>query len=306
MDQFFLGIDVGGTNVKVGLVKGDGTLMSKQKFPTPDLRKGGQFVEKLTSLVESLLKQYPEVKKVGVGLPGLLSSKRKTAIAMANLPELNGVKLYKIFTEKFEGIKFYLENDAKAAAMGEYHFSGKNMPDSMLFITMGTGIGGAAIVNRKLMRGGKGNGMEIGHIMTGNGRLLEENIGKKGILEIATAMLKDYEGKSLLSGIAELDAEAIEDAARQGDELAQQVFGHVGTILGEGLVSTIRLLDIHTIVIGGGVSKVFNHVQPSLEKVLYKHLPTYYTDDLDIRLAVLGNNAGMIGAAALCLKEAKD
>ncbi|MBC7921882.1 MAG: ROK family protein [Ferruginibacter sp.] len=305
MEEYFLGIDVGGTNVKVGLVKADGALVSRQKFSTGELRAGGQFVEKFTRMIGSLLQQNPAVKKVGIGIPGTLSHKRRTTIDLPNLTELNGVKLHKILTQTFDGVDFFLENDAKAAALGEYHFSGQLLPDDLLFITLGTGVGGAAIIKGKLLMGGRGNGMEIGHIMTGNGRLLEDNIGKKGIVEMATAMLATYPGHSVLSNAPALNAEDVEDAARRNDPLATQVFARVGTILGEGLVSTIRLLDINTIVVGGGVSKVFEHVRPSLIEVLHRFLPPYYTDSLDIRLAVLGNNAGMVGAASLCLEGSR-
>ncbi len=305
MDEFFLGIDVGGSNVKVGLVKSDGTLMSRQKFSTLEMRQGGKFVEKFLQLIDSLLKQYPQVRKVGIGLPGMLSRKRKSTITLANLPELDGIKLRQILEDAHSEVTFFLENDANAAALGEYHFSGQQMPDDFIFITLGTGVGGAAIINGKLFKGGRGNSMEVGHIMTGNRRLLEANIGKAGIAEMAAAMLKTHQGTSLLSGVPKLDSDAVEEAALKDDEVAKQVFSQVGVILGEGLVSVIRLLDVNMILIGGGVSKVFDHVRPGMEDVLHQFLPEYYTDTLDIRLAVLGNNAGIIGAASLCLEEEK-
>ena len=198
-----------------------------------------------------------------------------------------------------------MENDANAAALGEYYFSGRSMPSSFIFITLGTGIGGAAIIRKKLFIGGRGNSMEIGHIMFGSEGSLENRIGKEGLVQMTRELLKTSKINSLLTDNPDLDADAIEDAARQGDVLAQQVFARVGTILGEGLVSVIRLLDINNIVVGGGVSKVFEHVRPNMEAVLYKFLTPYYTDKMNIQLAVLGNNAGIIGAASLCVKREK-
>ena len=305
MDEFFLGIDVGGTNVKVGLVKADGTLVSKQKFPTSGLREGDNIVEKFIQLVGECLEKYPEVQKVGIGIPGLLNRKRKSTVDLANLPELNDVKLHKLLTRTFEGKEFFMENDANAAALGEYHFSGRKMPSSFIFITLGTGIGGAAIIRKKLFIGGRGNSMEIGHIMSGSEASLENLIGKEGLVQMTRELLKTTRSRSLLTDNPDLDADSVEDAARQGDVLAQQVFAQVGTILGEGLVSVIRLLDVNNIVVGGGVSKVFEHVRPNMEAVLYKFLPAYYTDKMSIQLAVLGNNAGIVGAASLCVKKAK-
>jgi glucokinase len=306
MDEYFLGIDVGGTNVKVGLVKADGSLVSKQKFPTSDLREGNNFVEKFVQLVDTCLQKFPEVERVGIGIPGVLTRKRKSTIDLANLPEFNGVKLHRILTEAFEGKKFYMENDANAAALGEYYFSGRKLPSSFIFITLGTGIGGAAIIRKKLFKGGGGNSMEVGHIMAGNGKSLENLIGKEGIVQITRELLKTYKGETLLTDNPDLDADSVEDAARQGDALAQQVFNRVGTLLGEGLVSVVRLLDVNNIVVGGGVSKVFEHVRPNMEKALREYLPSYYTEKMNITLAVLGNNAGIIGAASLCLKKARE
>ena len=304
MDEFFLGIDVGGTNVKAGLVKADGTLVSRQKFSTAELRESGQFLEKFVQLIGTLLAQSPDVRRVGIGVPGTLSRKRRTTIDLPNVPELSGVKLHKILSEAFDKVEFFLENDANAAALGEFYFSGQALPDDFIFITLGTGIGGAAVINGKLFKGGRGNSMEIGHIITGNGRLLEENIGKEGLVRMTRQRLQTYQGPSMLADSVELNADDVEDAARKGDALAQEVFGQVGSILGEGLVSAIRLLDANVILVGGGVSKVFEHVRPNLEQVLRQRLPAYYTQDLDIRLATLGNNAGIIGAASLCLSEA--
>ena len=305
MDEFFLGIDVGGTNVKVGLVKADGTLVSKQKFPTSELRREGKIVEKFIQLVGDCLNKYPEVQKVGIGIPGLLSRKRKSTVDLANLPEFNDVKLHKLLRNTFEGKEFFLENDANAAALGEYYFSGRKMPSSFIFITLGTGIGGAVVIRKKLFTGGRGNSMEIGHIMANSEVSLENLIGKEGLVKMTRELLKTSTTNSLLTDNPDLDADAIEDAARQGDALAQQAFAQVGTLLGQGLVSVIRLLDVNNIVIGGGVSKVFEHVRPNMEAVLYQFLPPYYTDKMSIQLAVLGNNAGIVGAASLCVKKEK-
>lgn len=299
----FLGIDVGGTNVKFGVVKADGELLNKVKYPTKELRRNGQFVQHFLEAVDEQLSEHPEIDKVGIGVPGMLSRDRKVTLEMANIPDLNGVHLYDKLKQAFLHKTFHLENDANAAALGEYYFGKRPLPETYLFITLGTGVGSAAIINKKIFHGGDGNAMEAGHIIAGNGRTVEENIGKVGILEMALAEIKKSKGKTALAKIENLDAKKVVKAARKGDKLAQEIFKEVGGVLGECLVSLIRILDAKTILIGGGVSQTFPLIKESMHESLGKYLTPYYMKDIDIELATLGNEAGIIGAASLCFMD---
>ncbi|WP_089682483.1 ROK family protein [Catalinimonas alkaloidigena] len=299
--ESLLGIDVGGTNVKCGLVSREGKLLSKKKYSTLDLRHSGRFVEGFLDVIAEQLDEHGKVGGIGIGIPGTLSRKRKRTLELPNLPELNGVKLLSILNDRFPTVPFYLENDANAAALGEYYFGKKKLPGDFIFITLGTGIGGAAVIDKKLFKGARGNGMEIGHIVAGNGRLIEQNIGKQGIIAIARDKMMNSSFTTTLTDDDFLHSKAVVKAAHDGDALALEVFREVGMILGEALVSAIRILDITTILIGGGVSETFGYVQESMFDVMNRHLTPYYLDDLQIELATLGNNAGIIGAASLCL-----
>jgi len=296
----FLGIDVGGTNVKFGVVKADGELLTKVKYPTKELRREGHFVQHFLEAVEEQLNEHSDIEKIGIGVPGMLSRDRKVTLEMANIPALNGVRLYDKLKAAFPKKIFHLENDANAAALGEYYFGTRALPETYLFITLGTGVGSAAIINKQIFHGGDGNAMEAGHIIAGNGRTVEENIGKAGILEMALKGIESYGGKTALASIENLDAKKVVKAAKKGDKLAQEIFKEVGSVLGECLVSLTRLLDIKTVLIGGGVAQTFPLIKESMHASLAKHLTPYYTKQIDVELATLGNEAGIIGAASLC------
>jgi glucokinase len=301
----FLGIDIGGTNVKVGLVRSDGTLLAKEKYKTAELLKKGIFMDNLFDIVGSQLQKYPEVKKVGIGVPGTITKDRKNTIDLPNVPKLSNQPVQQLLQERFPHITFHLENDANAAAIGELYFAKPKPPANFIFITLGTGVGGGVVLDGKIFKGGDGNGMEIGHIISGNGKTVEANIGKKGIVEIALMMVKKFGGKSELKNIKpkELTYKDVEKALLMQDKLAARVFEEVGNFLGEALVSAIRILDIKYIIIGGGIADELAYLERSMYATIWAHLPNYYLKDLKIVKASLGNEAGILGAASLCFIE---
>ncbi|MEN7546635.1 ROK family protein [Rapidithrix thailandica] len=301
--EHFLGIDIGGTNVKCGLVSSEGELLEKTKYATTELQKENSTMESLVKVIGWELEKHSNVKKVGIGIPGTLSKDRNSTIDLPNIPDLAHTNVMGTLKAAYPDIIFHMENDANAAALGEFYFSKATMPDDFIFITLGTGVGGACIMDRKIFKGGNGNGLEIGHIIAGNGKTIENNIGKKGILGMALTTLEGYKGKSVLSDMGSLNAKKVIKAAQEEDKLAMEIFHEVGKYLGEAIVSAVRLFDIHTIIIGGGVSKTFHLVEKSMYKKIYDFLSPYYTDDLRIRLASLRNEAGIIGAASLCFIE---
>lgn len=299
--EYFLGIDIGGTNVKFGLVNSNGELLEKRKYPTIELRKSENFEKSIIGLVRKELESNPEVKKVGIGVPGMINKERTRAIRMANLPEMNGFDLIPTLNKNFPSHTFRLENDANAAALGEYHFGLDKVHESFLFVTLGTGVGSAAIIDGKIFVGADGNGMELGHIICSAGGTLEQQIGKPGLVRMADELLESgvYDA-SILFEKKPLNSKRIVKACLKGDPVGREVFSNGGSFLGEGLVTAIRLLDIKKIYLGGGVSQTFDHIINPAKEVLERFLPPYYLKDLDIRIATLGNNAGIIGAASLC------
>lgn len=296
----FIGIDVGGTNVKIGIVDTNGVMEYKIKYSTLALKESGDFVGGFMDILGEELGKFPDIEKVGLAFPGTNSKDRSTLLEIAAIPMLDGVELKTILLERFPDKTFFLENDANAAALGEYYFSGTKIPENYIFITLGTGVGSAAIIDHKIFIGGDGNGMELGHVLSKNGRELEQNIGKAGIVRRAKKLAKKKGSK--LGDYDLNEPKQILKAAVKGDKMAIKVWEEAGEYLGEALVGAIRLLDIKTILIGGGLSAGFNIIIKPTKKVLKDTLTPYYVKELDIKRAELGNNAGIIGAASLCFK----
>ncbi len=299
----YLGIDVGGTGVKMGIVHSDtGQINSFQSYDTATWRESNHFLERLADAIALQLYQHKNVKKIGIGLPGILTKNRRTLIEITAIPEIDGSPMIDMLEKRFPEHQFFMENDANAAALGEFYFSPDKalMPEDFVFITLGTGVGGAAVIDRKIFLGGDGNAMEPGHVPSKNGKVLERNVGKKEILQLATEMRASYTGKTLLTSDGTISTTALVVAAEEGDELALAIWNQIGTLLGDMLVSLIRILDIKNIFIGGGLSASYDFILPSMEKQLNYWLTPAYLEKLTIKKALLGNDAGLLGAASLC------
>ncbi|MDP5120107.1 MAG: ROK family protein [Spirosomaceae bacterium] len=297
----YLGIDVGGTNVKMGIVEAEtGTMTDFFSHDTADWRESNHFIENLGDAIAVQLKENPEVKKIGIGVPGLTSRDRTTLLEITAIPEINGVEIVPILEKRLKGIEVFIDNDANAAALGEYYFGEQGVPEDYIFVTLGTGVGGAAIIDKKIFKGGGGNAMEPGHVPSKHGRVLERNIGKVELLELATRMRREHAGKTRLPDDGSISTTGLVAAAAEGDRLALAIFEEVGEMLGDGIVSMIRILDITTVLIGGGLSASFDFIMPAVNRQLNYWLTPYYLKTLEINRATLGNDAGLLGAASLC------
>lgn len=298
----FLGVDIGGTNTKIGIVTRAGELVEKIKVPTPELAKGDGYVKNFAAELKKVLDKNKDIKNVGIGIPGLISKNRRSLLKLANIPSLSGVNLLDELEDLLPGYTFALENDANAACLGEYYFSEHDLPETFLMVTLGTGIGGAAVIDGKLFIGGNGNGVEVGHMLAGPDEVYEDYISKRAIVAYALEKLKKdkYKDSVLANYNAdELTSKDIEAALKSGDKLAKKIYGHFGKWLGKNLVSAMRVLDINTILLGGGVSKTFKYMEKNMMKEITQFLGPYYTDKLVIQKASLKNEAGIIGAASL-------
>jgi glucokinase len=300
--EMILGIDVGGTSVKFGLVTPEGEIQNSTRFMTADWVNGIGFVESMKKEIGAYLTKYPIVKGVGIGWPGLLSLDRTKVVLLPNIPSIVNVPIVEILRSEFPQIHFKIENDAKCAALGEYYFgSTKRMP-TFLLLALGTGVGSGVMMNGKLFIGGRGNGTEVGHMLTTRGKTLENQVGINHLIAYTKEQLAKDSGKSSLHSEAELSPKVIAHHASKGDALAIAVWNDIGTIIGESLVNIVRVLDINNILLGGGISGAFDYFVPNLKKAMLEHLPTYYTDDMYIGKATLENDAGLLGAAGLIME----
>ncbi|GJM60439.1 ROK family protein [Persicobacter diffluens] len=302
MSETYLGIDIGGTNTKFGIVSRQGELLEKVKYPTAELSaEPDGYIEAFLGKLTAFLETHPEIKKVGLGVPGTLGPRRRKTMEFPNIPGLSNYDLMDRLESDFPTHVFRLENDANAAALGEFFFAKEVIPDDYIFLTLGTGVGGAVIYEKDIFGGEGGNAMEVGHIPVGNGKSLEETIGKKGIVAMCRKYLEEGKLDSKLKNNESLNSKKIQKACLEGDPVAVKVFTKVGKYLGQGIVSNLRILDIATVILGGGVAETYDVLYPAMMEELEKWLTPYYLEKLNIKTASLANEAGILGAASLVI-----
>ena len=304
-----IGIDVGGTKIAGALVDESGTVLAKSKCQSP-ATDADAIAEAIAGLVQDL-RGDRDVVGVGVAAAGFVDKDRATVLFAPNLAWRNE-PLDQRITDKV-GLPVVIENDANAAAWGEFRFgTGRDFED-LLLITVGTGIGGGFVSDGRLFRGGFGVAAEIGHLrFVPQGRLC--GCGNHGCWETyasGTALVRDTreESGSLLA--ADLldraggDPEAITgpmitEAAEQGDAFARARVEVLATRLGEGTASLAAVLDPTLVVIGGGVAEAGDMLMDPLRRSFEAELTGRgYRPMAEIRPAMLGNSAGMLGAADL-------
>lgn len=312
MEKHCVGIDIGGTSVKFGLFDGKGTLREKWSIPTRTENGGAQIIPDIgASLRERLagLELKPEqLAGAGVGVPGQVSQEGEVLFA-ENLGWYH-VPLARQLSS-LAGMPVRVENDANLAALGEIWKGSGARCHSMIFVTLGTGIGCGIVVNGRILSGADGAAGEIGHMHVEDHMTERCNCGKYGCLEqlasgtglrrLAERALASSAEPSLLRG-QEVSAKTIFEAAREGDTLAVRVADQFGEYLGKALASCTCVLNPEVVVIGGGVSKAGEIVLEYVRKHYreYAYPPCEHTA---FRLAALGSRAGIYGGARLIIGE---
>lgn len=300
----FLGVDVGGTHLKIGVVNREGEVLHFFKEDTVPYREHPDGFNKcFLKVIGKYLEKFPYIKNVGIGLPGLITKDRTTPLEIPAIPILNNYNLKGELEKLYPEILFFLENDASAAALGELKFGSSKPSPNFLFITMGTGIGSATVIDGQIFKGGRGNAMEMGHMLSRGNEGLEKLIGRKGILKIMERMIDAYPEEAGELNDQELGTHLLVDTAKKGNPVSLMVCEEVGRIIGEAIVSTVRILDVNEIYFGGGVAAGLEFMMPAIEKTVRQHLTKYYLHDIKMAKATLENNAGTLGAAALCFTD---
>ena len=301
-----LAIDIGATFTKIALVDG-GRIVKRESVRTPG---GGP--EELVGVLKSYGKSRlrGDFERIGVGVPGMVDTQRGIVRFPPNLPGWEEVYLSELLKLAF-GTPVWIINDANAAVLGEWQYGAGRGSDDILLLTLGTGVGGGVITGGRLLRGANGAGAELGHIMIdaegprcncGNYGCLEAYIGSVHFLKRASEYIRKW-GETELYDIADLDMKDIYEAALRNDELALFLFEEYGRYLGYGLVSLIHIFDPEIVILGGGVSGAFEFFYPALQAVLAARLMTYPGRKLNIKRAELGEDAGLMGAYYLALRE---
>lgn len=312
MSLYCFGIDVGGTTVKCGLFKTDGTLVEKWEIPTRTENSGSEIVPDVAKTIEDKMAEKniskEEVDGIGIGVPGPVNADGDV-IAAVNL--FWGYKKLSKELNELTGLTVKVGNDANVAALGEAWKGAAAGAKNVILVTLGTGVGGGIIVDGKIVSGHHGAGGEIGHANVmhdetescncGNKGCLEQYTSATGIVRLAKRELESCEEASVLREEKELSAKAVLDGYKSGDALAVRVMDKVGEILGGALAVFTAVVDPETIVIGGGVSKAG---QPLVDCIAshYKKYAFSACRETPIVIASLGNDAGIYGAAKMVIK----
>ena len=313
MKNYIIGIDIGGSYIKSGIVKYDGEIVASMKIPTP-MSVGVGSMENVFKTIAARLTEQAGITKeniigVGVGSAGAVDSSLGEVCFAANLT-MERFPLASVAEEAL-GLPVKVANDANCACLGEWKFgSGKNFSD-MILVTLGTGVGGGIIVDNKLLTGNRGAGGEIGHMLLCKGGR-QCSCGRKGCFEAYVsggalvsqtieAMQKDRKTKlwKIMDESKMITPKLIFDMSRE-DKLAKKIVGDYIVNLAEGLVDLGNIFRPQAIIIGGGLSAQGDYlIAPVREYVNWHLFAKDTTPQVEILQAKLGNNAGVIGAASL-------
>ena len=312
MNQKCIGIDIGGTSVKMGLFQADGTLLKKWEIPTRKEDGGANILGDIAASIRQQMKgegiALTELAGAGMGLPGPVLPNGYIEFCV-NLGWKAGNPQEEL-SRLLDGIPVKSGNDANVAALGEMWQGGGRGYKNLVMVTLGTGVGGGVILNEKIWTGMQGVGGEIGHMHIVEGEkeqcnchgygCLEQVASATGIARVARRLLEKDERPSVLRQAANLNAKHVLDAAKAGDELALEALNTSCYYLGWALAAVTMVLDPEAYLIGGGVSRAGTFLTDLIRKY-HNELSPMATKKADIVLAELGNDAGIYGAAKLIL-----
>lgn len=312
--DYYVGIDLGGTNTKIGLLNIEGDILKSSIIKTLSSEGVDKTMERIWSVIQELVKEtdvnIENVKGIGMGIPGPVEDQSIVAF-FANFPWGTNVNV-KEKLEKITGIETKLDNDANIIALGEAKYGAAKGSKSSVTVALGTGIGGGIYVNGMLISGFKGAGGEIGHMkIVKDGRVC--GCGQKGCFEAyasATGLIREAVSRltvnkqnllyTMIEGnIAGLEAKDIFDAAKEGDAFSLDLVDYEAEFLAMGIANILNIINPEAIVLGGGVALAGDILLDPLRKKLEKYALPVTLEDLKIVQGILGNEAGIKGAVGL-------
>ncbi|MBQ0058364.1 MAG: ROK family glucokinase [Lachnospiraceae bacterium] len=314
MEKYIFGVDLGGTTVKLGLFDGQGALLDKWEIVTVTANKGERILPDITDSIKAKMEEKgisaDQLKGIGLGVPGAVMND-SYADPCVNLDQWGGFDAAAELT-RLCGAPAKVANDANVAAIGEFVGGAAKGYTNVVMITLGTGVGCGIILNKRLLRGSHGAGGEFGHVKIhddcpvtcgcGGKGCLEQYTSATGIVRCAKLALAESDGNSAMAKFEKLTCKDVFDCAKAGDQLALKIVDDMGRDLGMSLANAANLIDPEIIVIGGGVSRAGQIIIDAIKK----YYPIYAFPacrDVEFKLATLGNDAGIYGAAGLILEK---
>jgi len=326
--KYSVGIDIGGTNIAVALVTADGKIKSKIKFPTKINRGEEIIIDEIVWKVSRVVKSVPvkSVAGIGIGAAGFIYYEEGTIKFSPNMFHRE-VPFVSMMNEKIRsrgdkrllGLPLYFDNDANVAAWGAYQMDVPKTVENLICVTLGTGVGGGIIIDGKIYHGADGYAGEIGHIILnpdgpkcncGNYGCMEKYVGAGSIVERTLREIKRGRRsmiEKLVNGrLEDMTTKTLYDAAKRGDELANEMWKNTGRCLGISLAGIVNLLNPEFIVLAGGVAKAGDLILSPMRRTIKEHANTYAAKAVRCIISKLGDNLGVVGAALLVRqKDAK-
>ena len=309
-----IGIDVGGTNVKIALVDSDGKIGYSNTIPTRAEMGYEYTINNMKQAIRDLMTETKlsakDIEGIGFGLPGQVDFKSGIVRLITNIPGWVEIPLAKMIEDEFH-IPIRIDNDVRCAALGELNFGAGKGCENLICITVGTGIGSGLIINGKLVRGASNAAGEIGHIklQMHDGPIC--GCGDTGCLEAfasgpsIVAMAEEYilGGKSTkyreMANGGAITPFIVAEAAKAGDPVARRIFTRMGEYIGIGMASVVNLLNPERIIVGGGVADAGDILLNPLKETIKKRAMKIAGETVQVVPAQLGNTAGVIGASLL-------
>ncbi len=309
-----IGIDVGGTNVKIALVDSDGKIGYSNTIPTRAEMGYEYTINNMKQAIRDLMTETKlsakDIEGIGFGLPGQVDFKSGIVRLITNIPGWVEIPLAKMIEDEFH-IPTRIDNDVRCAALGELNFGAGKGCENLICITVGTGIGSGLIINGKLVRGASNAAGEIGHIklQMHDGPIC--GCGDTGCLEAfasgpsIVAMAEEYimGGKSTkyreMANGGTITPFIVAEAAKAGDPVARRIFTRMGEYIGIGMASVVNLLNPERIIVGGGVADAGDILLTPLKETIKKRAMKIAGETVQVVPAQLGNTAGVIGASLL-------
>ncbi|MDR3645812.1 MAG: ROK family protein [Clostridia bacterium] len=308
--MFYIGVDLGGTKIAVGLVQKDGALIAKKSAKT-DAESFAHIMDTIADTIAGLLEENgfstEDVEGIGIGCPGSVDS-RSGVVIYANNIRLDNAPVAQTLRARI-GKPVFVSNDANCAALGENVMGGAKGLDNLVLITLGTGVGGGIIIDGKIFDGNNGTGGEPGHsLLRMNGEAC--TCGLRGCWEAyasATALIRQTKAaiarhpESSMSGDAQVSGRTAFEAAKRGDKAGRAVVARYLRYVAEGIVNMVNIFRPDIVLIGGGISHEGDYILRPIQRFVDRRsYGAAYTTPPRVKLATLGNDAGIIGAAMLC------
>lgn len=311
--MYYIGIDLGGTNIAVGLVNEEGRIIAKTETPTLASRPYQELIKDMAACAKKVMEEAKitedELRSIGVGIPGV-ADKDGMVIFCTNLGWRN-VPL-RAELQQYINKPVYMDNDATVAGWAEYQAGVSRGTDSSVFMTLGTGLGGGIVMNGKIWAGAHGAGSELGHLVIevdgvpctcGKRGCAERYCSATAIIRMAREACADAPNCLIMRAVEgdmdKINAKVVFDAAKEGDSVAMQVFNRFVKYLAIAINNVISFIDPDMIILGGGVSRAGDFLLDAVKAALPEYLFYPTLKQPELRIASLGNDAGIIGAALL-------